>query len=135
MIVLYNITRNKSNQTKKFGQLIECNMRNIFFLKNHTQNGAGKLVPDTFITIKFEYISGSKAWILYSLFQFYVQILIYQNTLNLRRKLLVLTLYNAFFEKRSLELISVAHFLYHFWWKYFSRYILLADQISLLDCL
>ena len=31
----------------KFGQLIECNMKNIF-LKNHTQNVVEKLVPDPF---------------------------------------------------------------------------------------
>ena len=29
-----------------FGQLIECNIRNIF-LKNHTQNVVEKLVPDS----------------------------------------------------------------------------------------
>ena len=31
-----------------FGQLIECNMRNIF-LENHTQNVVEKLVPDHFL--------------------------------------------------------------------------------------
>ena len=31
----------------KFGQLIECNMKNIF-LKNHTQNVVEKQVPDPF---------------------------------------------------------------------------------------
>ena len=40
--------RSKDNQTLRFGQLIECNMRNIF-LKNHTQNGVKKLVPDPFL--------------------------------------------------------------------------------------
>ena len=42
------ISRSKGNQTMKFGHLIEHNMRNIF-LKNHTQNVLGKLVPDSFI--------------------------------------------------------------------------------------
>ena len=35
--ILSNLSRSKGNQTMKFGQLIEYNMRNIFF-KNHTQN-------------------------------------------------------------------------------------------------
>ena len=40
-----NISRSEANQTIKFGQLIEFNMKNIF-LKNHTQNVMEKLVPD-----------------------------------------------------------------------------------------
>ena len=43
-----NISRNKSNQAIKFGQLIEYNMRSIF-LKNHTQNVAEKLLPGPFL--------------------------------------------------------------------------------------
>ena len=45
--ILLNISKSKSNQTMKFGQLLECNMRN-FFLKSHTQNVVEKLVPDFF---------------------------------------------------------------------------------------
>ena len=32
--ILANSSRDKGNQTKNFGQVIECNMRNIF-LENH----------------------------------------------------------------------------------------------------
>ena len=32
--ILFNISRNKDNQTMKFGQLIERNMRNIFHEKH-----------------------------------------------------------------------------------------------------
>ena len=32
--MLPNISRGKGNQTIKFGELMQCNMRNIFF-KNH----------------------------------------------------------------------------------------------------
>ena len=39
----------KSNQTMKFGQLIEYNMKNIFFLKSHTKNVVEKLLPDPFL--------------------------------------------------------------------------------------
>ena len=32
-----NISRSKRNQTMKLGQLIECNMRNIFLGKSYTK--------------------------------------------------------------------------------------------------
>ena len=35
----------------KFGQLIENNVRNIFF-KNHAENKTGRLVPDRFLFFK-----------------------------------------------------------------------------------
>ena len=37
--VLTNISRSKSNQTKKLGQLIEYNTRNISLEKSYTQYG------------------------------------------------------------------------------------------------
>ena len=46
--ILPHISRSKEIETMKFGQLIECNMRNIF-LKNHTQNEVEKLVSDPFL--------------------------------------------------------------------------------------
>ena len=47
--ILSNISRSRGNQTMKFGQLIDYDMREIFFLKNHTQNVVEKLVPDPFL--------------------------------------------------------------------------------------
>ena len=35
--ILPNIWRSKGNQTMKFGQLIECNLRNIFLEKSYTK--------------------------------------------------------------------------------------------------
>ena len=35
--ILSNISRSKGNQKMKFGQLIECNMRNIFLKKSYTK--------------------------------------------------------------------------------------------------
>ena len=35
--VLPNISRSQCNQTMKSGQLIECNMRNIFLEKSYTK--------------------------------------------------------------------------------------------------
>ena len=37
MHILPIISRSKSNQTMKFGQLIEYNVRNIFFQKSYTK--------------------------------------------------------------------------------------------------
>ena len=45
--ILANISRSKGNQTMKFGQLIECNMRNIFLAKTYTKCG-GETSPRPF---------------------------------------------------------------------------------------
>ena len=42
--ILTNISRSKGNQAMKFGQLIIT--WEIFFLKNHVENEAERLVPD-----------------------------------------------------------------------------------------
>ena len=47
MHILPNISRNKGNQTMKFGQLIEYNMRNIFLEKSYTKCG-GETSPRPF---------------------------------------------------------------------------------------
>ena len=48
--ILFNISRSKGNQSMKFGQLKENNMRNIFLQKS--QNEAGRLVLDLFSIFK-----------------------------------------------------------------------------------
>ena len=45
--ILSNISRSKSNQTMKFGQLMKYNK--IFSIKNHVENEAERLVPDLFL--------------------------------------------------------------------------------------
>ena len=45
--ILPSISSSKDSQTMRFVKLIEYNVR-IFFLKNHTENEAGQLVPDPF---------------------------------------------------------------------------------------
>ena len=45
--ILPNILRIKGNQTMKFGQLIECNMKKIFVEKSTTQCG-GETSPRPF---------------------------------------------------------------------------------------
>ena len=44
MHILPNMSRSKDNQTMKFGQLIEYNMRNIFVEKSYTKCG-GETIP------------------------------------------------------------------------------------------
>ena len=48
--MLPNVSRRKSNQTVKFGQLITYNMRNIFFEKLYTKYG-GETIPRPFSKI------------------------------------------------------------------------------------
>ena len=50
--ILTNISRNKVNQRMKFGQLIECNVRNISLYKNHTKNKSRRIVPNLFFLKK-----------------------------------------------------------------------------------
>ena len=47
ILILFNISRSKWNQTIKFGQLIEYNMKNIVFEKSHTKCG-GKFIARPF---------------------------------------------------------------------------------------
>ena len=49
--ILPDISRSKSNQTMKFGQLIEYNKRNIFFQKG----SGGRLQEDYFLGPLFVY--------------------------------------------------------------------------------
>ena len=44
--ILPKISRSEGNQTMKFDQLIEYNMRNIFFEKSYTKCG-GETIPQT----------------------------------------------------------------------------------------
>ena len=45
--ILPNISRSKGNQTMKFGQLKEYNMRNIFLEKSYKKYG-GEAIPTPF---------------------------------------------------------------------------------------
>ena len=39
MHILPNFSKNKDNQTMKFDQLLECNMRNVFLRKSYAKCG------------------------------------------------------------------------------------------------
>ena len=45
--ILPNISRSKGNQTMKFGQVIECNMKNLFLETSYTKHG-GETSPRPF---------------------------------------------------------------------------------------
>ena len=45
--ILTDISRRKGNQAIKFGQLIECNMKNIFLEKSYAKCG-GETIPSPF---------------------------------------------------------------------------------------
>ena len=47
--ILPNISKNKDNQTMKFGQFIEYNVRNIFH-QNCVRNEARRLVSDLYLS-------------------------------------------------------------------------------------
>ena len=59
IFILPNILRNKGNQTLKFGQLIECNMRNIFLEKSYAKCGGETSPRPLSQKIKIEHILGS----------------------------------------------------------------------------
>ena len=50
--ILPNISGRKDSQIMKFGQVKEHSNREIFLLKNHSENESGKLVPDHFLFFK-----------------------------------------------------------------------------------
>ena len=78
-----NISRSKVNQTTKFCQLIEYNMRNIVPGKNSTQDVMEKLVPDPFSKIsKFSIYLNQQSVMLDSLFLLYFQVEVYKNILK-----------------------------------------------------
>ena len=57
--ILPNISRSKDNQTMKFGQLIEYNMRNIFLEKSFAKCGRETLTKPCPKKLKIEHTSGS----------------------------------------------------------------------------
>ena len=69
-----NISRSKSNQAMKFGQLIEYNMRNSFLEKSFMKYG-GETITRPFSQKSKLYISlDQQSKVLYSLFLLYVKL-------------------------------------------------------------
>ena len=49
--ILPDVSKSKDNQKMKFGQLIECNVKDIF-LRKSCRHEVGKLVPNFFLFIR-----------------------------------------------------------------------------------
>ena len=130
-----NISRSKDNQTMKFGQLLEYNIRNIFLGKSHTKCD-GEAIPRplsknrnrTYLcvnSLKFYPISFycMPSWAISQNIETKPQTICFYFTLS-------------FFLKRGLELDSLPHFLHNFCRKiFFLLYTLLTEEISLSGCL
>ena len=72
--VLPNILRSKGNQSVKFGQLILCNMRNIFLEKSYTKSD-GETSPRPFPEkLKLSMSLDQESKVLYSLFLLHVKL-------------------------------------------------------------
>ena len=119
-----NILRSKSNQTMKFGQLIEYNIRN-FFWKTIQRIWWRNLSQTLFWKINIEHISGSKVKRFIQFVFFVCQVESSWNILSQSFRLLSYTkLYIKYIKpfkkaKRDLEPVSLPHFLYNFWRKIF----------------
>ena len=73
MHTLPNISRSKSNQKRKFGQLIEYNMKNIFLEKSYIECGGENSSRPFSKKIKLSISLDQQSEILYSLFLLYVK--------------------------------------------------------------
>ena len=116
--ILSDISRSKGNQSMKFGQLIEHNMRKILFEKSCT-SCKGETSPRPFrkqseLSISLgQQVSSSE--MLESSFLLHIQVDVYQKILKLKYWPLVFTLNKASLKrKRGLELVSLPCFLHGF---------------------
>ena len=72
--ILLSVSRNKSNQAMRFGQLIECNMTNIFHEKSYIKSG-GETIPKPFSEkLKLSISLDQYSKVLYSLFLQYTKL-------------------------------------------------------------
>ena len=126
-----NILRSKGIQAVIFGQLIERNTRNIFFLKNHTQNAMEILFPDPFLKNQ----NWAHLWI--NILKFHTGCFYgmpcwgLSEHIKTKLETTAFTSYKAFFFKRRSGTSLPASFSAQFFKeKYFFCYVLLPDQIS-----
>ena len=74
MHILHSSTRRKGNETMKFGQLLECYMRKIFFEKSYIKCG-GETIPRSFYKkLKLSIPLDQKSKVLYSSLLLYVML-------------------------------------------------------------
>ena len=74
MYIFTNISKSKGNQAMKFGQLIEYNMRNIFYEKSYTKCGR-ETIPKPFSKkSKLSISLDQDSKVLYILFLFFAKL-------------------------------------------------------------
>ena len=114
--ILHNISRNKGNQIMKFGQLIKCNMRKIFFEKSY-RKCCGETIPRHFYKKPKLSISLNKSSkILHSLFLLYGKLTAIKIYWKYVADHLVLNHIKLFQKtKRTVKLVPLPHFLHDFW--------------------
>ena len=93
--ILLNISWSKDNQTMKFGQLIEYNMRNIFLEKSFKKCGGVTITRPFSKWSKLSISLNQQPNVLYTFFVLW-QVEGYQNILKLYCRSLALTSYKAF---------------------------------------
>ena len=119
--ILPNVSQSKGNQIMKFGQLIQYYKRNNFF-KNYVENETSRLVRSRLV--QFQYISIA------------LSLPYHKNTNCIKLWTIDPEICSIFiFQKRVWDYFLHQILCMIFQEKYFSCYILLADQISLSDCL
>ena len=137
MHILLNISRSKGNQTIKFDQLIDYDMRNIFLEKSYAKYGGKASLRLFDIKSKLIISLEQQSEMIRNLFLFSVQVEVCQNILKLRCLPLAFILNKSFYRKQKEVWNQSPHLIFPmiFGEKYLSRFILLTDQISLPDCL
>ena len=105
MHMLPNISRSKGNQTMKFGQLIEYNMKNVFLGKSYSE----KLFLDHFLKNQnwgYLWINSLKFWTIFLVSQvvvFYLEVEDYRNILKLSCRPFGFTLEKVLKKKKKKE--------------------------------
>ena len=94
--ILSNISRSKSNQTIKFGQLIDYNMRNIFTKKWYTKFGGETSLKPFSVKLKLSISLDQQSKVSYSLFLLHAKLRGYQNILKLNCRILAFISYQVF---------------------------------------
>ena len=103
MQILNNVSRSKGNQTMKFGQLLEYNMRNTFVEKSCTKCG-GETIPRSFSKkLKFSVSLDQQSKVFLHFVLILYQVEDHRNILKLSSRPFAFTSYKAFSnkEKRS----------------------------------
>ena len=82
--ILPDISKSKGNQTVKFGQLLECNIINVFLEKSCTKC-VGETIPRSFFKeLKLSLSLDQQSEVSYSLFLLYVKVEDYKNIFKQR---------------------------------------------------